>query len=152
MEPFESEFLRTFADAVQEESTHIIECVQGKKKWLFYFVDGQLALTKSNLKQEQTDAVKESHPDISTAEIPLVQATMRVKQCITAESIAIKSSSKMPDTTVSTMDAMIGGLQDYLNDNEDSIETIRGEMEQIRPKLIRPIDTTHPASPISWPL
>ena len=44
MESFTSEFLNTFADTIQDESTHIIECVDGKKKWLFYFVEGQLAL------------------------------------------------------------------------------------------------------------
>ena len=93
MESFTSEFLNTFADTIQDESTHIIECVDGKKKWLFYFVDGQLALTKSNLKHEQTEAIRESDPDASASDIPLIQATMRVSECISIETINIKTTS-----------------------------------------------------------
>lgn len=147
MESFTSEFLNTFADTIQEESTHIIECVDGKKKWLFYFVDGQLALTKSNLKHEQTEAIRESHPDASATDIPLIQATMRVSECISIEIINIKTTSKMPSSTISTMDAMIGGLQSFLQDNEESIEAIQSGLERMRPKLIEPIDTQHPELP-----
>ena len=147
MESFTSEFLNTFADTIQDESTHIIECVDGKKKWLFYFVEGQLALTKSNLKHEQTEAIRESDPDASASDIPLIQATMRVSECISIETINIKTTSKMPSSTISTMDAMIGGLEAFLQDNEEAIEAIRSGLERMRPKLIQPVDTQHPELP-----
>ena len=147
MESFVSEFLSTFASTVQEDSTRIIECVQGKKKWLFYFVDGQLALTKSNLKHEQNDAIQDSNPDISASELPLIQAQMRVAQCVTVDSVNIKTTNSMPTSKISTMDAMIGGLHQFIETNEETLESIQNDLERMRPKLIEPIETTHPELP-----
>ena len=42
MESFDTTFLDHYLTTVKEKSSHIIECKSGKKKWLFYFVEGQL--------------------------------------------------------------------------------------------------------------
>ena len=99
------------------------------------------------MKHEQTEAIRESDPDASASDIPLIQATMRVSECISIETINIKTTSKMPSSTISTMDAMIGGLEAFLQDNEEAIEAIRSGLERMRPKLIQPVDTQHPELP-----
>lgn len=141
MESFDSTFLDHYLTTVKEKSSHIIECKSGKKKWLFYFVDGQLALTKSNLKTEQTDAVKEANPDVLATDIPALQAEMRVLKGFQAEECSLKTSSKIPSGSVPTMDAFVNGFTAFLEENEDVIESIRSDMEQLRPKLIEPMDT-----------
>ena len=141
MESFDSTFLDHYLTTVKEGSSHIIECKSGKKKWLFYFVNGQLALTKSNLKTEQTDAVKEANPDVLPTDIPALQAEMRVVKGFQAEECALKTSSKAPSGSLPTMDAFVNGFATFLEDNEDVIEYIRSEMEQLRPKLLEPMET-----------
>lgn len=141
MESFDSTFLDHYLTTVKEKSSHIIECKSGKKKWLFYFVDGQLALTKSNLKTEQTDAVKEANPDVLPTDIPALQAEMRILKGFQAEECSLKTSSKTPSGSVPTMDAFVNGFTAFLEENEDIIESIRSDMEQLRPKLIEPMET-----------
>ena len=141
MESFNTTFLDHYLTTVKEKSSHIIECKNGKKKWLFYFVEGELVLTKSNLKTEQTDAVKESHPDVLTTDIPALQAEMRVLKGFQAEEFSLKSSSKTPSGSLPTMDAFVNGFAAFLEDNEEAIAEIRSEMEQMRPKLIEPMES-----------
>ena len=141
MESFDTTFLDHYLTTVKEKSSHIIECKSGKKKWLFYFVDGQLALTKSNLKTEQTDAVKEGNPDVLPTDIPALQAEMRVLKGFQAEEVTLKSSSKTPSGSLPTMDAFVNGFAAFLADHEDGVAEIRSEMEQVRPKLIEPMES-----------
>ena len=100
MESCNTTFLDHYLQSVKDQASHIIECKSGKKKWLFYFVNGALVLTKSNLKGEQTEALKESHPDVSSAGLPLLQAQIRVLKAFTAEEWNLKSSSKTPSGSV----------------------------------------------------
>ena len=123
MESFDTTFLDHYLTTVKEQSSHIIECKSGKKKWLFYFVEGQLVLTKSNLKTEQTDAVKESHPDVLATDIPALQAEMRVLKGFQAEEVALKSSSKTPSGSLPTMDAFVYGFGAFLEGN--NVRTLR---------------------------
>lgn len=141
MESFNTTFLDHYLTTVKEKSSHIIECKNGKKKWLFYFVDGTLVLTKSNLKTEQTAAVKESHPDVLPTDLPALQAEMRVLKAFQAEEYSLKSSSKTPSGSLPTMDAFVNGFAAFLEDNEEAIAEIRSEMEQMRPKLIEPMES-----------
>ena len=141
MESFDTTFLDHYLTTVKEKSSHIIECKSGKKKWLFYFVEGQLALTKSNLKTEQTDAVKASHPDVLPTDIPALQAEMRVLKGFQAEEVTLKSSSKTPSGSLPTMDAFVNGFAAFLEEHEEGIAEIRSEMEQLRPKLIEPMES-----------
>ena len=59
-----------FVDQVLEflitKETGAIDVNQGKKRWLFYFEDGELVQTKSNLKSEQGPALREKFPDADT--------------------------------------------------------------------------------------
>ena len=141
MESFNTTFLDHYLATVKDKSSHIIECKNGKKKWLFYFVDGNLVLTKSNLKTEQTDAVKENHPDVLATDIPALQAEMRVLKAFQAEEYALKSSNKTPSGSLPTMDAFVNGFAAFLEENEEAIAEIRSEMEQMRPKLIEPMES-----------
>lgn len=141
MESFDTTFLDHYLTTVKEKSSHIIECKSGKKKWLFYFVEGQLALTKSNLKTEQTDAVKEDNPDVLPTDIPALQAEMRVLKGFQAEEVTLKSSSKTPSGSLPTMDAFVNGFAAFLEDHEEGVAEIKSEMEQLRPKLIEPMES-----------
>ncbi len=143
MEEFGSKFLDTFIQTIKEESSHIIECAQGKKKWLFYFVNGQLSLTKSNLKQEQTKTLQKEHPDATAVEISLLQAKIRFAKCVLCESVNIKTSSKTLNENISTMDALIGGLSGFLSENTEVMELLANEMDNLRPNNSSPIDTNN---------
>ena len=142
MESFDTTFLDHYLQSVKDDASHIIECKSGKKKWLFYFVNGSLVLTKSNLKGEQTAALKEAHPDVSSADLPLLQAQIRVLKAFTADEWNLKSSSKTPSGSVPTMDALLNGFAAFLEENNDVVTEIISEMEQLRPKLISPLDST----------
>jgi curved DNA-binding protein CbpA len=141
MESCNTTFLDHYLQSVKDEASHIIECKSGKKKWLFYFVNGALALTKSNLKGEQNEALKESHPDVSSASLPLLQAQIRVLKAFTAEEWNLKSSSKTPSGSVPTMDAILNGFASFLEENDDVLAEIKSGMEQLRPKLMSPLDS-----------
>ncbi len=141
MESFNTTFLDHYLQTIKDEASHIIECKSGKKKWLFYFVDGTLALTKSNLKGEQTEALKESHPDVLATDIPLLQAQIRVEKAFQADEWSLKNSKKTPSGSIQTMDALLTGFANFLEGNEEGMEEIKGEMEQLRPKLLSPLDT-----------
>ncbi len=141
MESFNTTFLDHYFQSIKDGASQIIECKSGKKKWLFYFVEGQLALTKSNLKGEQTESLKESHPDVLPTDIPFLQAQIRIQKAFEAEEWNLKSSSKTPKGSVHTIDAFLKGFALFLSENEEAVAEITTEMEQIRPKPLEPFST-----------
>ena len=48
------------------------------------------------------------------------------------------------------MDAFVNGFAAFLEDNEEAIAEIRSEMEQMRPKLIEPMESNQEDLKTSW--
>ena len=66
---------------------------------------------------------------------------MRVLKGFQAEEVALKNSSKTPSGSLPTMDAFVNGFAAFLADHEEGVAEIRSEMEQLRPKLIEPMES-----------
>jgi len=72
------DFADKFLDMVVGQKTGALDAREGKKRWVFYFQDGRLALTKSNIRSEQGAALKEANPEKSAAELIHLQSVMRL--------------------------------------------------------------------------
>ena len=72
------DFADKFLDMVIGQKTGALDAREGKKRWVFYFKDGQLVLTKSNIRSEQGAALKETNPDKSAKELIHLQTVMRL--------------------------------------------------------------------------
>ena len=127
-------FIHEYISTFKEQQTKILECVSGKKKWLFYFVNGELVQTKSNLKQEQTSTLQAENPLMSDASILLLQAQMRIAKAILVEEIHFKSSSNMPSGSINTFDALCGGMAEAYS--EEELLEICSHLENLKPKLL----------------
>ncbi len=70
------------AAALAHRSTGRVEAREGKRKWVFAFVDGQLVSTRSNLKSEQPDAIRAKKPSMSEAAVQRNCALVRMKNAM----------------------------------------------------------------------
>jgi len=53
---------------------------QGKRRWVFYFSEGVLVQTKSNIPSEQGGALKKEFPDTKSAELLYIQTVRRLQK------------------------------------------------------------------------
>ena len=130
-------FAESYLLMIKEQRTGAIEATSGKKKWLFYFTDGNLNLTKSNLKGEQTAALKEKNEHLSASELVLLQAGMRVQKACLAEEITERSSTADTDHAISGLDALVIGLANAYN--EEELANAASHLSELRPKLVAEI-------------
>ena len=79
-EEFFMDFVKLVIDYMLKKTQGAIQVVEGKKQWIFYFDQGNLVMTKSNIKSEQGKALKEKHPDASKEEILEMQALIRIQK------------------------------------------------------------------------
>lgn len=61
-----------------------IDQQDGKKRWVFYFVDGRLIYTRSNLKTEHEDSIREGRPNLSDDAVARLQAIRRIRNACRA--------------------------------------------------------------------
>ena len=61
-----------------ERSTGRLELIEGKKRRVFFFQQGSVALTNSNLKSESTPELQRENPEDSAADLASRQASLRL--------------------------------------------------------------------------
>jgi curved DNA-binding protein CbpA len=117
---------------IKEQRTGAIEASSGKKKWLFYFSAGELALTKSNLKGEQTATLQEKNANFSASELVLLQAGLRTHKACLADEIVERDLSADSDHSISALDALVIGMSQAYSAEE--LANAASHMNDIRPK------------------
>ena len=75
-------FAPVFAQQLAERATGALEVRAEKKRWLFYFEEGALISTRSNLKSESLETIQKQKPDLEGDRLLLFQAIRRVKNAI----------------------------------------------------------------------
>ncbi len=74
-EPMEA----VIARLVSSGATGCLEINQGQKRWLLFFSGGALIFSRSNLKTEQLEAVREKAGEVTQSELFRLQATRRLR-------------------------------------------------------------------------
>ena len=67
------------AGLIADGATGALEIKSEKKRWLFFFSGGALVFVRSNLKSEQTDAVREKSGDVPNNELIRLQTVRRIR-------------------------------------------------------------------------
>jgi len=105
------------AELLAAGSTGELDVRDGRKRWIFYLENGQMVLTRSNLKSEGGDALKAAHPDADRVALIRIQAATRLKNALRAGAPAwtfqegAASSKRMPiPTSTAVIDALVDGL------------------------------------------
>ena len=92
----EAQLLARFGDDEQGA----LEVKSSKKRWVFFFADGALVRTRSNLKSEQTDELKDRYPDADADELAHRQAARRMWNACRAKEPAVRwVAGARPKTT-----------------------------------------------------
>ena len=91
------------AAQVGGSATSVVDANAGKKRWLFYFEDGVLVGSRSNLKSEGLEALREAKPDMSDDRLVVLQAVRRVRNALkSAQEWSVKRGSPKERVTVDT--------------------------------------------------
>jgi curved DNA-binding protein CbpA len=130
-------FVEIYLQIFKERRTGAIEASTGKKRWIFYFLEGNLAITKSNLKQEQTAALKESEPTLSASELVLLQAKTRIQKACLAEETKERDVTADKNLNISALDALTLGIAEAYSDED--LLNLTSEIHDLRPELIEEI-------------
>lgn len=101
------DFITQTLSMISESQTGVLEVLSGKKKWLFYFVGGELAQTKSNLKPEQSSALKEKFPDLDTQELLQKQTKIRLERAFQAETVTLKKAVSDKNHALQILDLLL---------------------------------------------
>ncbi|MEC7948438.1 MAG: J domain-containing protein [Myxococcota bacterium] len=99
------------AAQVGSAATSVVDAQLGKKRWLFYFEDGALVGSRSNLKSEGIDALRESKPDMDPDRLLLLQVVRRVRNALrSADTWAVKKGSPKERVRIETGVAIVKGI------------------------------------------
>ena len=78
----ESPVLELLCRLHTEASTGRLELIEGKKRRVFFFQQGSVALTNSNLKSESTPEIQRENPEDKAPELASKQAALRLLNAI----------------------------------------------------------------------
>lgn len=78
----EERFEDALAELLAAGATGELDVRDGRKRWIFYLENGQLLLSRSNLKSEGGEALKAAHPDADRAALIRIQAATRLRNAI----------------------------------------------------------------------
>ncbi|MFT4976739.1 MAG: tetratricopeptide (TPR) repeat protein [Myxococcota bacterium] len=100
-----------------------------RKRWIFYLEQGQLVLTRSNLKSEGGEALKAAHPDADRSSLVRIQAATRLRNAMSAVGVRWtfeegKASNKQMSipTAAAFIDALTDALSvDQLREHADAL-------------------------------
>jgi len=99
------------AAQVGGSGTRVVDATAGKKRWLFYFEDGALVGSRSNLKSEGIEALREAKPDMTEDRLLVLQAVRRVRNALkTADTWAVKRGSAKERVEVDTGTVLAKGI------------------------------------------
>ena len=108
------DFITQILSMISESQTGVLEVLSGKKKWLFYFLNGELAQTKSNLKPEQSSALKEQFPDLKNQEVLHQQTKLRIERALQAETVMFKKAISDINHNLKCLDLLLETLSETL--------------------------------------
>ena len=112
-------FIDYVLDFIGTKEEGVLDVRQGKKRWMFFFSDGALVQTKSNIPSEQGGALKQEFPGAKTAELLYTQALRRLQKANnrlnTVEKLETAASKKV---SLPTADLFIEAFSDVLSDEE----------------------------------
>ncbi|MBM74018.1 MAG: hypothetical protein CMK59_01350 [Proteobacteria bacterium] len=96
------------------KKTGAIKLNEGKKQWVFYFKEGGLSYTRSNIKSESSSSLNALYPDASRDELIHKQALMRLQKgfgpLIKIEELEKSSEKILPYSTLDLYLEMIKAL------------------------------------------
>ena len=96
---------------VGSAATSVVDAQVGKKRWLFYFEEGALVGSRSNLKSEGLDALRAAKPDMDEERLVLLQAVRRVRNALkSAEAWTIKRGAPKERVSVETGVVLVKGI------------------------------------------
>lgn len=97
-------FEEIIIDLVNTRATGALELTEDRKRWQFFFEDGELAASRSNLKSEQPDAITRELGPLDDATLNLHLAARRIAHACRATPTTSSSSpaSAPPCTTPPT--------------------------------------------------
>lgn len=70
---------------VSDGATGCLDVSDGPKRWLLFFAEGALIFSRSNLKTEQIESIREKHPDASPSEQLRLQTVRRLRNILRVE-------------------------------------------------------------------
>ena len=112
-------FIDQVLDCIGNKEECVLDVRQGKKRWMFFFAEGEIVQTKSNIPNEQGGALKEEFPDASTSELLYIQTVRRIKKANNRLNVTEKqASSATKSSPLPTADVFIEGFTDELSDEE----------------------------------
>lgn len=99
------------AAQVGSDATAVVDAQAGKKRWLFYFEGGALVGSRSNLKSEGLDVLRDAKPDMDEDRLALLQAVRRVRNALKgATTWAIKRGTAKERVALETGVVLVKGL------------------------------------------
>jgi curved DNA-binding protein CbpA len=102
------EFARQFIKIVSESGTGNITAKEGNKQWVFYFSNGKLVQTRSNLKSEQGAALKKLYPNDTVPELLHKQAVSRAqKACGKLVQLSFEADGATKKSALRTLDVLL---------------------------------------------
>ena len=125
-----------FVRMIQGRESGTIQATSGKKKWVFTFSDGALALTKSNLKTEQASVFKERYPDASNAELLWRQAATRFSKASKADAFIENDDGAARSHNINPLDVLAHGLS--MTYSESELSQALEELHILRPSVTTP--------------
>ena len=112
-------FIDYVLDFIGTKEEGLLDVRQGKKRWMFFFADGALVQTKSNIPSEQGGALKKEFPDLKTSELLYIQSLRRLQKANSRlNSIEKLDTPASKKVSLSTADLFIEAFGDALSDEE----------------------------------
>ena len=104
--------------------TGLLEIRDGKKKWRFHLDGGAIVATKSNLRSEQSQTIRDSRPDLSDGAVLRSVVIRQVRSICRVDSpvvqflkgVTVREPSDIPTGTVLTKGAVAAWGEDALKD------------------------------------
>lgn len=85
----------TLVQVVAQSATVCVDVRADKKRWLFYFEEGELVYSRSNLKSEQLESLRAGHPTLGEAALLIFQAGRRIRNAARSDGAEWKSREGM---------------------------------------------------------
>ncbi|MCK6503790.1 DnaJ domain-containing protein [Myxococcota bacterium] len=105
---------QVLARLVAGGATGALEVKSDEKRWLFFFSGGALVFTRSNLKSEQTESIRQKVGDLPNNELIRLQAERRIRNVcrLAAAEVSFHEGAHPPQVTpVNAIAALCEGLR-----------------------------------------
>lgn len=142
MESPDPEPVRSLEEELQQRiadrATGTLEVRDGRKRWRFGFVDGELVSTRSNLKSEQPDAVRArmDEPDPSPSAVTRVQAICSLRHALRVSNPTLTWRDDLPASgePLDLDDVMVEALAQARD--EDALRQLATSLLDLYPEVV----------------